>query len=210
VTTRPVIDASRLPASAFGSQEPSWWGNTLFMLIETVSVVLLIVSYFYVIQNFPEWPPPAAERNPPVYRPMPDLSISSWVAGLLVVATIPMVWADFGAHKLKKFPVLTGLSLGLVAGTIALILRFYEFGALKFRWDENAYASIVWGLLVLHLLYLLFEVAEVGINIVWILLHGLDEKHAIDVTLSTAYWYWTMAIGTVIYGVVYWSPRILS
>jgi cytochrome c oxidase subunit I+III len=87
------------------------------------------------------------------------------------------------------------------------VFRFYEFSSLKFRWDENAYASIVWGLLVLHLLYILLEVGELALNILWISLYGLDEKLAVDVTLSTEYWYWTVAMALVIYVVIYWAPR---
>jgi hypothetical protein len=88
-------------------------------------------------------------------------------------------------------------------------LRVYEFSAVKFLWDENAYASIVWGMLVLHLFYLILEVAEAGIDVVWVAIYGLDEKLADDVTLSTGYWYWTVAIALVVYLVIYWSPYIL-
>jgi hypothetical protein len=28
------------------------------------------------------------------------------------------------------------------------------------------------------------------------------------VMLTAAYWYWTVGVGVVIYGVVYWFPRI--
>jgi hypothetical protein len=28
------------------------------------------------------------------------------------------------------------------------------------------------------------------------------------VMLTAAYWYWTVGVGAVIYGVVYWFPRL--
>jgi cytochrome c oxidase subunit 3 len=204
-----AIDVSELPAIAFDTQAPTWWGNFLLMCIETMTVALMVASYFYLAQNFQQWPPPSVDRNPPINNPVPDLTIGTWVMALLVGATIPMVWADQGAHKVRVFPVVIGLSLGTVAGIAAIVLRFYEFQSLKFQWDENAYSSIVWGLLVLHLLYIILEVGEAAIDILWIGLHGLDEKLAVDVTLSTEYWYWTAGTALVIYFVVYWAPRML-
>src|SRR5215207_2940656 len=93
------IDVSDLPGSAFDSQAPVWWGNLLLMLIETMTVLLLITSYFYLAQNFEHWPPPSVSQIPPIYNPLPDLPMGTWLVGLLVVATIPMVWADRGAHN---------------------------------------------------------------------------------------------------------------
>jgi cytochrome c oxidase subunit III len=206
---RPSYDVASLPGSDFDSQAPVWWGNFLFMTIETMTIALLVTSYFYVAQNFEEWPPPSVERAIPLYEPEPDLWYGSWGVGLLVAATPFMVWADGAARKRRTIPVILGLTVATLAGIAALVLRYFEFPAVKFKWDENAYASIVWALLILHWSYLLLEVAEAGINILWVLLHGLDEKHAVDVSLSTAYWYWTAGIGVVVYVVVYWAPRLI-
>jgi heme/copper-type cytochrome/quinol oxidase subunit 3 len=203
------IDVSELPGSAFDSQSPVWWGNTLLMLIETMTLALLIVSYFYLSQNFEFWPPPSVSQLPPIHDPDPDLAIGSWLVGLLAIATIPMIWADRGAHNMQRFPVLAGTSLGALAGVIAIVLRIFEFGAVKVRWDENAYGSLVWALLFIHLLYLIVEVGEIVLNVLWIAMHGMDEKHAVDVTLSTGFWYWTAATAVVIYGVIYWAPRLM-
>jgi len=204
-----AIDVSELPGVAFDWQAPTWWGNLLLMVIETVTVALLVVTYFYTAQNFDQWPPPSVHRIPPIERPLPDPTIGSWLVGLLTIATIPMIWADKGAHRLQKWPVLLGLTLASAAGIAAVVLRFYEFSALKFRWDDNAYASIVWALLVLHLLYIVLEVGEAAINVLWVALHGLDEKLGVDVTLSTEYWYWTVAMALVVYFVIYWAPRFM-
>jgi len=204
-----AIDVSELPGVAFDWQAPTWWGNLLLMVIETVTVALLVVTYFYTAQNFDQWPPPSVHQIPPIERPLPDPTFGSWLVGLLTIATIPMIWADKGAHRLQKWPVLLGLTLASAAGIAAVVLRFYEFSALKFRWDDNAYASIVWALLVLHLLYIVLEVGEAAINVLWVALHGLDEKLGVDVTLSTEYWYWTVAMALVVYFVIYWAPRFM-
>ncbi|MFO0791054.1 MAG: cytochrome c oxidase subunit 3 [Pirellulales bacterium] len=205
-----AIDVSELPGIAFDTQAPMWWGNMLMMLIETMTVALFVTSYFYLSQNFTHWPPPNSGSIPPLHTPLPDLGYGSCVVALLALATIPMVWADRAAHDMRPVPVVVGLSLGTAAGIAAIILRVFEFQSLHVRWDDNAYGSLVWGLLSLHLLYIILEVGEAAINVVWILLHGMDEKHAVDATLSTEYWYWTVAVALLIYGVIYWAPRLMS
>jgi heme/copper-type cytochrome/quinol oxidase subunit 3 len=207
VTRRTAIDVSDLPGVAFDTQAPQWWGNFLMMLIETMTVSLLIATYFYTAQRYEQWPPPLVHDVVTIKRPLPDPTIGTWLVGLLVIATIPMIWADKAAHKVRKLPVLIGLSLASAAGIAAIVLRFYEFPQLLFRWDENAYGSVVWGLLVLHLIYIILEVGEAAIDVIWISLHDFDEKLAVDVTLSTEYWYWTVAVALVIYVVIYWAPR---
>jgi cytochrome c oxidase subunit I+III len=52
-TTRPTLDVSQLPTETRDSRSPVWWGNTLFMLIETTTVALLLASYLYLWRNYP-------------------------------------------------------------------------------------------------------------------------------------------------------------
>src|SRR3954465_6395478 len=145
-----AIDVSDFPGVSFDTQAPTWWGNFLMMLIETMTVALLVTTYFYTSQQYKQWPPPLVHGIKTIERPLPDPTIGTWLVGLLVLATVPMIWADKAAHEVRKFPVLIGLSLASAAGIAAIVLRFYEFQALRFRWDENAYGSVVWALLVLH------------------------------------------------------------
>ena len=44
---------------------------------------------------------------------------------------------------------------------------------------------------------------------VWLALHDLDEKHAVDASLTAGFWYWTAAAGAVVYVVIYLVPRML-
>jgi cytochrome c oxidase subunit III len=101
-----------------------------------------------------------------------------------------------------------GVLVALSAGSLAL--RWYEFPALLVQWNENAYAALVCTLLGLHDLYVFVEVIEVAVLLLWVGLYGLGENLATDVMLTAAYWYWTVGVGVVVYGVVYWFPRLAS
>jgi heme/copper-type cytochrome/quinol oxidase subunit 3 len=204
---RPAIDVSHLPASAFSTRSPLWWGNTMLLLIETTMFGLLAATYFYLRMNFTEWPPVQPNTQPPIYHPLPDLWASSWVLGLLVAGCITAAVAHVGALRLDAGLVRGGLILTILIGIAATVLRFYEFPTLHFRWDDNAYGSITWMILGTHLLHILTVTLEIGVITSYLLTHPLDERHALDVTLTAIYWYWVAGMWAIFYLIVYWSPR---
>jgi cytochrome c oxidase subunit III len=205
-----LLDVSRLPAIAFDARAPVWWGNLLMMFIETMTVALLVTSYFYLCQASDDWPPPNPNRVPPLVHPLPDLLPGTINTLVLLVSAAPMVWADWASRRLRLAPTLFGLLLVVLLGIAAIVLRCYEFPAMKFRWDDNAYGSTVWAILGLHLTYLILGVLESALLVVWILMHGLDEKHAVDATLTASYWYWAVGVWLVLYPILYWTPRLVT
>ena len=206
---RRTIDVSHLPDEVFGERSPVWWGNTLMLLIESSTMAILLVSYFYLRMNFREWPPPKVDSFPPIKHPVPDLGAATLNVVLLVASVFVMVWTHRGALKMNKPRVLAGLVVMLALGLAASALRCVEFRATKFWWNDNAYASIVWTIIGMHLLYSLAGALEFLVMGLWILSHELDEAHALDVTLAGIYWYWVAGTGVLVYAVVYWGARLL-
>lgn len=206
---RPALDVSGLPDSAFGPHDPVWWGNTLFIFIESMTVVLLLVTYFYLRRNFEAWPPVQPHTIPPQYHPVPALAIPTIELALVLLSCVPMVLIHRAAYRVRTAPVRLGMWIMFAVAVAAIVLRFYEFPGIHFKWNENAYASVVWVILGTHLTYLLAVACEFFIMALWVSLHALDEKHALDVTLIATYWYWVAATWLVIYVVVYWGARWL-
>jgi heme/copper-type cytochrome/quinol oxidase subunit 3 len=203
-----ALDVSHLPDSAFDARSPLWWGNLLAILIETTTIALMLATYFYVKRNFDQWPPPKADPMPSMIDPLPDLPPGTWLTVLLVASCLLMYLTDLAARKQRRGGVIVGLIVMTLIGAAALWLRFKEFPATRFSWGDNAYASVVWTLLILHLTYLLAGVLEFFIMGLWVILHPLDEKHALDVTLAGGYWYWTAGIWLPVYFTIYWVPRL--
>ena len=204
---RRVIDVSRLPTDAFDWESPVWWGNLLAILIETTTVALLITTYFYLKRNFDQWPPPKVEVFPPVYKPVPKLLFGTINLVLLGVTCLPMYWTDMAARRKDKPKVLIGLAFMLVVAAAGTWLRFKEFPQFFFKWNDNAYGSIVWWTLAMHLTYIMAAALEFLIMLAWVLTHELDDSHALDVTLAGGYWYWVFGTWAVVYTVLYWAPR---
>ena len=211
VNGRRVLDVSGLPNSAMDSYSPVWWGNALLMIIESMTVLLLLTSYFYIRRNFSEWPPPQPRNIPSLFHPVPDLLIPTIELGIMLVSCLLMYWTDMAARREEAGRVTLGLVVMLAIGLALIALRFLELQSyhLKFRWDDNAYASVIWVILGTHLTYLIAGAAEFFIMLLWMIRHGLDPKHGLDVTLAGGYWYWATATWLVCYAVVYFGARVL-
>ena len=207
--SRRTLDVSHLPTSARDERSPLSWGNLLLVFIETTTRAILLASYFYLRQNFDQWPPPKVDVHPLILHPVPDLGAATADLVLMVAACLPMYWTDVAARRKQRGRVTAGLALMLAVSVAALVLRAYELPATKFWWNDNAYASTVWTTLVLHGTYQLAAAAEFFIMGVWIVRHGLDEKHALDVTLAGGFWYWVAGTGAIVYAVLFWGPRVL-
>jgi cytochrome c oxidase subunit 1/cytochrome c oxidase subunit I+III len=206
--SRPVIDVSDLPGSELDHRALIWWGNLMLLAIETTMFALLIAAYFYVRGNFHAWPPPQTNWAIARYNTNPALPLALINLAVIVLSCIPMAVADRMALRMRTGAVAWGLALCIVLGLAAIGLRFKEFFGLNFRWDDNAYGSMVWTILGLHLTHLIVGTLENALMLAWIAAHGMDEKHARDIRVNAVYWYWIGAMWVLLFAIVYLGPRV--
>jgi heme/copper-type cytochrome/quinol oxidase subunit 3 len=95
----------------------------------------------------------------------------------------------------------------ILCGLGAIVLRGFEFSAVYFRWDSNAYGSVVWFLLGMHMLHLLVLTTEAVLLTIWIFTREFDMKHRMDIVTVGVYWYWVTAIWVLLYVIIYFVPR---
>lgn len=206
---RHALDVSRLPTSVPGPRSPVWWGNTLLMFTESMTLLLLVASYFYVRQNFAQWPPPNPNSEPPIFRPVPDLLVPTLQLVVMLASCGLMSWTDRAAEALGARRTKIGLWLMFAIVLVMIAGHFKNFEGTHVRFNDNAYASLVWTMLGLHLTYLLVAAGEMLIMVLWIHRAQLDEHHAHDVVLTGIYWYWVVGTWALLYAVVYVGARVL-
>ena len=207
MSTRTVIDISELPHHEFDTYDPVWWGNNLLLTIETAMFCILIATYFYLRQNFPLWPPPVAQLTDTL-RPLPVLTYGVANTILLLASCAPMISTDLAARRGNRKLCEIGLVIGAAFGLAAAGLRSFEFAAFYFRWDSNAYGSVVWFMLGMHLLHLLIATVEAILLAVWIFTREFDMKHRVDIVTLAIYWYWVVAVWLVLFTILYFTPRL--
>ena len=209
MSTPRMIDVSKLREGGFDTRAPLWWGNFWMLIVETVSFAVFVASYFYVRMNFKEFPPPQVDREPILYNTTPDLGLPTINLGILLLSIAPTIWIDLAARKRNQRSVQIGLLLCMAFCALTIFLRFHEFSAVHFLWNDNAYASVVWSILGMHLLHLFVGTGEFLFLSTFAFRCKLDDSHALDVTVTAVYWYWVVGIWLLLYGLIYFGPRLL-
>jgi heme/copper-type cytochrome/quinol oxidase subunit 3 len=204
--TRATIDVSDLPPSAIDHRSPIWWGNALLLTIETTMFAILVATYFYIRQNFENWPPPQVNFQPPNLHPVPDIFWGTLNLFVILAAAGAMFVADRATLRFDVKSVRLATAANLLFAFAAVALRFREFHGTNFRWDENAYASVVWAILLMHLLHLIVGIVEDSLMLGYVSKYGLDDKHARDIRVTAVYWYWIGGVWIPLWALVYLGP----
>ena len=194
-------DLSQLPTHKFGTSSLTWWGILGFMIIEGAAFALVFAAYFFLMGHELGWPPEG--------RQAPDL-----LAGTLF--TIVILLSEPVNTKIKKaalahdvaavrrlMPIIVGV------GIVLLIIRGFEFNSLNCRWTDNAYASIIWALLLLHTTHILTDWFDT------VVLYALmktrlayEGRRLEDVDENSLYWRYVWLLWLPIYLMIYWVPRL--
>ena len=199
---RALVDVSALPREEFSHGATIWWGNLLMCVIEGMAFALSIAAYFYIRRKFDTWPPEPTR--------LPTLRIATVNLVVLIASVYPFWYAARLAHSFAA-PARIGkwLLVGVAMGLAAVVMRFYEFGAVHSRYDSNAYGSVVWLLLGMHLAHLIAGSLEPLAIAVLMFTGPVEEKHHVDVTVAAFYWYFVVLSWVIIFPIVFLAPRFL-
>lgn len=196
-----VVDVADLPdQGAFGHEGLIWWGTTGFMVIEGSMFVMALITYFYLRLRVDEWPP---------NQPNPALFYGTLNLAVILVSTIPNHLAKRAAEQFALARVQFWLVLCTMFGAALLVIRAFEFTTLNCRWDDNAYGSMVWCLMILHTMHLATDVVDTGVLAALMFVDTPSKKRFIDVSENGLYWYFIVLWWIPIYLTVYFAPRWL-
>jgi heme/copper-type cytochrome/quinol oxidase subunit 3 len=126
---------------------------------------------------------------------------------VLLISLGPDIWLDVAARRRRPFQIKIALIATLLINFVAVGIRYYEFDSLHFKWDDNAYGSITWMLLGMHLLHMIVLACEDIFLLIWTFVKGVDDKHAVDLTVTAVYWYWIVAVWILLFPLLYIVPR---
>ena len=200
-STRESVDVSRLPTVVFGSKCIMCWGTIAVMVIEGWTMVLTGMSYFYLRQSSPHWPP--------LRTPNPSLLIPSINMAVMLVSLVPSYLAAESAKKLDRSGVIRWLFVLGAFGIVILVLRWYELWAINTRWDTTAYGSIAWLVVGLHMTLILLDVGDtIGLGVMFAK-RELPPHFYPDTTDNSMYWYFTVLGWIPFFLIVYVGPYFL-
>jgi len=169
-------------------------------VIEGSMFVMVLITYFYLRLRVNEWPPS---------RPDPMLFYGTLNALIAVASVVPNYLAKKAAEEFALLRTQLWLIVAILFGVVLLVVRAFEFGTLNTSWDDNAYGSMVWCLMVLHTIHLATDVVDSTVLGALTFSGPMSKKRYIDVSENGLYWFFIVAWWIPIYLTVYWAPRWL-
>ena len=193
-------DLAKLPTHAFGHRSLTWWGVVAFFLIEGAAFALAFASYFFLMNHEQGWPPEPVDP--------PGLLAGSLFTLIILLSEIPNTMLKHAAEKGEIRKVRTGLLIIVGIGLVLMVLRGFEFASLNVWWTDNAYGSILWALLILHLAHFLTDWVDTAVLAALMFTkHGFEGRRFVDVAENAMYWRFVWLLWLPIYLMIYWLPR---
>lgn len=190
-----------LPAYKFGPSSLTWWGIIGFMVIEGVSFALTFAVYFFLMGHEQGWPPEG--------RAAPDLLAGTLFTIVILLSEIPNTAIKKAAEARDVATIRRLLPVIIGVGALLLVIRGFEFNSLNCRWTDNAYASTVWMILLLHATHLATD--WIDTIVLWALMRtdlAYEGRRLVDVDENSLYWRYVWLLWIPIYLLIYWIPRL--
>ena len=194
-------DVAGLPTHKFGPSSLTWWGIIGYMIVEGSAFALAFAAYFFLMGHEQGWPPEG--------RAAPNVLAGTLFTILILLSEIPNTMIKQAAEKydVDKIRALMPVIVGI--GAVLLVIRGFEFNSLNCRWTDNAYASIVWALLLLHTAHILTD--WIDTIVLWALMRtplAYEGRRLVDTDENALYWRYVWLLWLPIYVLIYWVPRL--
>ena len=195
-----VGDLAELPTTGFGHRSMTWWGVVAFFLIEGTAFALAFATYFFLMAHEQSWAPPP-------YKP-PNLVAGTLFTIVILLSEVPNTMLKKAAEKRETKRVRKLLVAIFGIGALLLVLRAFEFNSLNVYWTDNAYGSILWALLLLHLVHFATDWVDTGVLAALMHTeHAAEARRYADVSENAMYWRFVWLLWLPIYVMIYWLPR---
>lgn len=200
MTQRVVGDLAGLPTAGFRTHSLWGWATLGFMVIEGTGFALAGAAYLYLMTGGP-WP----QDGPP-----PDLFWGTLMTVLLLTSLVPNAIASRAARRCQAGKARFWAVILFLFNAAAIVVRAFEFPHLNAHWDQNAYGSITWALMLLHTTHLVTDFIGTCLLTAMLFTHPIDQERLSDVDDDAVYWAFVVAAWIPIYLLVYWAPRWTS
>jgi len=178
-----------------------WWGTMGIVLIEGTVFALAISAYYFYATRSSSWPPDGVAA--------PLLRWGTLNTLILLVSMVPNELARRAGEHVDLRSVRIWMVVCIAFGVAFNWVRVEEFRHLNVSWDHDAYGSIVWILLGLHTTHIVTDFLDTVVLTALMFVGPVEEHRFIDVEENAVYWYFVVLAWLPIYGVIYWTPRLI-
>lgn len=195
---RIVGDLSHLPTAGFRQHGLWFWAGLGFMLIEGVGFVLAGAAYLMLMSEADQWP---------LLTIAPDLFWGTAVTAAFIASLVPNAIVSRAARERDLAATRRWALVMTLIGAAILAMRAVELGHLNARWDQDAYGSVVWALILLHTVHLVTDLLDTLFLSVFLFTHSVDNERFSDTDDNAGYWTFIALTWLPYYLLIYWAPR---
>ena len=189
------------PRPAIRRSKPlAWWGMMTTIATESMIFVGLLASYGFLRASSRAWPPPGI--------PLPEIPKTAVFSALLIGSSIPVIWAERGIKKGDVARLRLGFAIAWLMAAAFVGNSIKDFLDLKFGWSDNAYASIFYATVGLHLAHVIVALL-LGLGVqakAWG--NRYDEDHYLTVEVFSLYWHFVDVVWIFVFSTLFLSEHL--
>jgi cytochrome c oxidase subunit I+III len=190
----------QVPVNAGGSVIVAAWGTALVIIVVAVAFAALLLSYFYLRLENPQWPPPGIAD--------PDVGWASLAAALVVASGVAVRAAlrRVRAADQRGFIAALGAALALAGG--GAVVQLLDIARLGFGWTTHAYGSIFFLLAGFVVMVAAAALIVVALTLYWAIGGQYTARRHANVANITRFWAAMVVIWVVGFATLCLGPRL--
>jgi cytochrome c oxidase subunit III len=201
VTTAAATVPIAPPGPALRRSKPlAWWGMIVTIATESMIFVGLLASYGFLRASAQHWPPPGI--------PLPEIPKTALFSALLIGSSLPVWWAERGIKRGDVARLRLGMAVAWLMGAAFVGNSIKDFLDLSFGWSNNAYGSIFYATVGLHLAHVIVAlILSIGVQAkAW--MGRYDENHYLTVEVVSLYWHFVDVVWIFVFATLFLSEHL--
>jgi cytochrome c oxidase subunit 3 len=189
----------RVPVGSIRLRGTGWWGMIMLILTEAALFVYLLFSFYYFALQSPGNFLP--QHPPPLTLALPNTVI-------LLLSSVAIWWADVGARRSRRGPLVIGLAIALVLGIAFVTIQLFEWREQTFTIRSSEYGSLFFTITGFDMAHVVVGLLILLTLLCWSALGYIGGRRSAPVLIGAAYWYFVNAVWLAVFFTFYLTPYL--
>ena len=189
-----------VPVNAGGSVVVAAWGMGLAMLFVAIAFGALLLGYFYLRLENPQWPPRGVAE--------PGLPLSGIAAALVVVGAIAIHLALRRLRAANQRGYLIGIIGALLLAGAGFVVQALDLAGIEFGGTETAFGSIFFTLAGFAITVLGGALIMGVLLLFWSVRGQYTSRRHANVANIVRFWTAATVVWVIAYGTIYLGPKL--
>jgi len=190
----------QVPVNAGGSVVVAAWGTALVILVVAVAFAGLLLSYYYLRLENPQWPPPGIAD--------PGVGLAILAAALVVASGVAVRAALRRVRAADQRGFIAALGAALVLAGGGAVVQLLDIARLGFGWTDHAYGSIFFLLAGFLVLVAAGSLIIVALTLYWAVRGQYTARRHANVANVARFWAAMVAMWVIGFATLYLGPQL--